>query len=140
MRVRTHTIWEVEQYLTFFPRALHFLIIYKEIVEPVYIFVMDIFKPFNLLFFILHKCLLSLCACLAHRGAKCGFCCRSKPCFVMEIFLFTPSHKFSTLDLFPFAHGVDKIGWQSYSLPCVKKGFIHVFILLYDNCRAKVTS
>lgn len=57
-------------------------------------------------FFFLHVCLLSLSAC--------GICCRSKTCFVMEMLFVYPHlptpHKFSTLDLFLFAHSIDKIG------------------------------
>lgn len=39
----------------------------------------------------------SLSACLILRRAKCGFCCRSEPCFVMEMF-------FCFLVFFYFAH------------------------------------
>lgn len=34
-----------------------------------------------------------------------------------NIYCLPPSHKFGTLDLFPFAHNVDKIAWQPS--PCV---------------------
>lgn len=38
-----------------------------------------------------------------------------------NIYCLPPSHKFGTLDLFPFAHNVDKIAWQPS--PCVgRKG------------------
>lgn len=91
---RAHAIWEVEQ---IFDILSYSYTILNSLVNRAIMFIFHYiyFKnKFNLItfFFILHQCLLSLSACLALRAAKCGLCCRSKPRFVMEMFLFTPPH------------------------------------------------